>query len=145
MNKIILLLFMILCVSCNKENDIESIFITNKNEYWEFHNYCYDSNTYFQLKENGSFDAYLISDAGFDIFNNDGDLKSGPRSWSIKNDSIFVLNKGIYKIEKVTNKEILLSYCNYELKSKKCFIKLSKWVNTSKGPKLLDELDTIEK
>lgn len=147
MNKIKIIILLLLCISCSKKDEIESVFIANNNEYWQFKNYCYavSGSTYFQFKDNGTYDVYLRSYVGFDLFNDDGDLKSGPRLWSIKNDSTFVLNKGIYKIEKITNKEIILSYYHYKIKDRKCFIRLSKWVVTPKGPKLLDELENIKK
>lgn len=146
MNKIVIILLMIMSVSCNKKDKIKSFFITNKNEYWECLNYCYNSgSTYFQFKENGSYDVFLRSYVGFDLFNDDGDLISGSRPWSIKNDSTFVWDKWNYKIEKMSKNEILLSYYHYEIKNKKCYVRLSKWVNTPQGPKLLDQPDNIKK
>jgi len=143
MNKITVMLLLILAVSCSDKNETESIFITNKNEYWQYDNYC--NNTcciYFQFHENGSHDKYLRSYVGFDLFNNDGDLESGPRTWSIKTDSIFVWDKEEYKIEKISNKEILLSYYHYKINGKKCYVRLSKWVKTPQGPKPVDKLDS---
>ena len=137
---------MITCLSCSKKSEIETIFIANNNEYWEYRNYCHNTaGIYFQFRKNGSHDKYLNSYVGFDLFNNDGDLECGPRTWSIKNDSVFLWDKGIYKIEKITNKEIILSYYHYKIKEKNCFIRLSKWVDTPKGPKLLNEQDIIKK
>ena len=147
MNKIKIIILLMLCTSCNKKSEIKSVFLANKNDYWQCKDYCYPTSgsTYFQFKENGIYDRYLRSYVGFDLFNNDGDLESGPRPWSIKNDSTFVMGKGIYKIEKITNKEIILSYYHFKIKEKKCFIRLSKWVDTPKGPKLLNQQDTIKK
>ena len=146
MNKIILILFLIATVSCTKKNEIESLLVTNKNEYWECINYCYNSgSTYFQFKDNGSYNAFLRSYVGFDLFNNDGDLRNDPGTWSIKNDSTFVWDKDAYKIEKISKNEILLSYYHYEIKDKKCYVRLSKWITTPSGPKHLDHQDNIKK
>jgi len=129
---------MITCLSCSKKREIETIFIANDNEYWEYRDYCHNTaGIYFQFRENGSHDKYLRSYVGFDLFNNDGDLISGPRTYSILNDSIFVFDKQEYKIERITNEEILLSYYHYKIKERKCFLRLSKWENTPKGPKKL--------
>lgn len=138
---------MIISVSCNKKNKIESIFIANKNEYWAYKDYCYDnSGNYYQFKEDGIYDCYLgYAKEGFRLFNNDGDIVNDSRTWSVKNDSTFVWYRGSYKIEKISKKEILLSYYHHEIKDKKCYIRLSKWVNTSKGTKLLDQPNTINK
>jgi hypothetical protein len=138
MNKIIIILLLILSASCNKKKEIESIFLTNKNEYWDSKEYCYNGGgNFFQFKKDGNYDRYLLYNnyLGFRLANDDGDLKSGPRTWSIKNDSTFVWDKGVYKIEKISKKEILLSYDHYELKGVKCYVRLSKWVVTPKGPK----------
>lgn len=145
MKTIILLLA---CLSCSKKSEIEEQFVASKNDYWQYKNYCSNNGRgiYFQFKENGSYDKYLqYINEGFSLFNNDGDLQSGPRTWSIKNDSIFLLDNGTYKIEKTSKNEILLSYYHHEIKDKKCYVRLSKWVNTPKGPKLLDQPDNIKK
>lgn len=140
MNKIIIIILLLVCISCSKKKEIESAFIADKNDYWEYRDYCWNTKgIYFQFKENGSHDKYLRSYVGFDLFNNDGDLISGSRTWSIKNDSTFVFDKDEYKIEKISNTEILLSYYHYKIKDKKCFVKMSKWANTPKGPKKLVE------
>lgn len=137
---------MIVSVSCNKKNKIESIFIASKNEYWECVNYCYDSKTYFQFKDNENYDAYLLyAKEGFKLFNNDRDIVNHSRTWGIKNDSTFIWDNGSYKIEKISKNEILLSYYHHEIKDKKCYVRLSKWLNTPKGPKLLDQPDNLNK
>ncbi|MGO4772857.1 hypothetical protein ACEN2I_14440 [Flavobacterium sp. W22_SRS_FK3] len=146
MNKLIIILLTILSISCTKRDKIESVFITNNIEYWECIDYCYNSRTYFQFKDNGTIDAYLLyTKEGFRLFNNDGDLINDPGTWSIKNDSTFIWNKEVYKIEKLAKNEILLSYYHYEIKDKKCYIRLSKLIKTPKGPKRLDELNKIKK
>jgi hypothetical protein len=147
MNKIIILLLILLCISCSTKTKTELLFIADKNAYWQCKNYCYPEGggTYFQFKEIGTYDVYLRTEVGFGLFNNDGDLQSGPRTWSIKNDLVLLWDRGTYKIEKITNKQIILSYYHYKIKEKKCFVRMSKWILTPKGPKLLDELDTVKK
>lgn len=136
-------IFFLLClVSCSKEKEIDSIFITNKNEYWEYKNYHLKIHgIFFQFHKDGSYDKYLASNEGFDLFNNDGDVVSGPRTWSIKKDSIFIWNDDESKIEKITPEEIILSYKQFRTKGKKCIMKFSKWINTNQGPKPVEELN----
>lgn len=71
--RLIIFLFVLLCISCTKKSKIESIFIANKNEYWEYEDYCWGTNAiYFQFKENGTQDKYLLYiDDGFSLFNTD--------------------------------------------------------------------------
>ena len=134
-----------LSISCSKKGEIESIFIADKNEYWVHHDYCYNTGgNCYRFNENGSYDRFLRSNIGFDLFNNDGDLIRDPGTWSIKNDSTFVRDKGVFKIEKLTKNEILLSYYNHEFKGIKCFLRLSKWVQTPQGPKPVDTLDNVK-
>ena len=49
------------------------------------------------------------------------------------------------KIEKITNKEIILSYLHCQTKKKKCFIKLTKWIDGPKGPNVFKENNSSEK
>jgi hypothetical protein len=145
MNKIIITLLLILSISCSKKGEIESIFIADKNEYWVHHDYCYNTGgNCFHFNENGSCDRFLVTHKDFTLANSEGDLVNDPGTWSIKNDSTFVWDKGVFKIEKVTKKEILLSYYHYELKGIKCFVRLSKWRQTPQGPKPVDMLDNVK-
>ena len=80
----------------------------------------------FRFNKNGSYDKYLKSYTVFDLFNNDGDLLSGSRTWSLKNDSIFVWDNEEYRIEKYGTQQIRLSYYHYKKKNKKCSITLNK-------------------
>ena len=148
MNKIKIIILSLLFITCDKKNEIESVFIAHKNEYWEYRNYCNNSGRgiYFQFREGAVYDQYLqYINEGFSLFNSDGDLIFDSRSWSVKNDSTFVLDKEAYKIEKYSNKEILLSYFDSGIKDKKCFILLSKWIVTPKGPKPLNVPNNIKK
>lgn len=132
-------------ISCSKKGDIESIFIGDKNEYWVHHDYCYNSGgNCYRFNENGSCDLFLRTNVDFKLANSEGDVINDPGTWSIKNDSTFVWDKGVFKIEKLTKKEILLSYYHYELKGIKCFVRLSKWVQTPQGPKPVDTLDNVK-
>lgn len=145
MKKIIIIFLLIFSVSCSKKEEIKSIFVTDKNEYWVHHDYCYNTGgNCFRFNENDSYDRFLRSNVGFRISNNDGDLKRDPGTWFIPNDSTFVWDKGLFKIEKLTKKEILLSYYHYELKGIKCYVRLSKWKQTPQGPKPVDTLDNVK-
>lgn len=138
--KIIITLLVVLCISCNKKSKIESTFIASKKEYWAYNDYCLGTKgIYFQFRENGTHDKYLLHiDDGFSLFNTDRGGGSATRTWSIKNDSTFVFDEEEYKIEKFTEKEIFLSYYHYKIKDKKCFVKLSKWVDGPEGPRPLN-------
>jgi len=140
------MLLLILSVSCSKKNEIESIFISDKNEYWLAHDYCNNSGgNCYQFKKNGTSDLYLmfVDRPFFRLFNSDGDVINDPEPWSIKNDSTLVWHDGVYKIEKLSRREILLSYYHYDIKGRKCFVRLSKWVETPPGPRPADSLDKI--
>ena len=140
------MLLLILSVSCSKKNEIESIFICDKNEYWEHQDYCYNTGgNCYHFKKNGTCDLYLkfIDKPFFRLFNHDGDVIRDPEPWSIKNDSTLVWDEGVYKIEKLSRREILLSYYHYELKGRKCFVRLIKYIDTPQGARPLDTLDNI--
>jgi hypothetical protein len=132
-NKLTYFIILILFFSCSKKREIENIFITKKNEYWNYKDCDGGHSLYFKFNKNGSYDKYLSNPInegkGFDLFNNDGDLLSGPRSWIIKNDSTFVWDKGVYRIEVCVKDSIVLSYNrNYE-NNKKCKITFRKVID----------------
>ena len=134
------------CISCSKKKQIESIFIAGKNEYWLHQDYCYNTGgNCYKFKKNGTSDVYLmfIDKPFFRLFNSDGDVIRDPEPWSVKNDSTLVWNEGVFKIEKLSRREILLSYYHYEIKGRKCFVRLTKWVDTTQGPRPADSLDNI--
>ena len=126
-NSLVLLLLLFLIFSCSKRSEIENIFISKQNEYWDYNNDCQSHGVYFRFNKKGNYDKYnrFIND-GFELFNNDGDLLSSPRSWSIKNDSTFVWDKEEYKIEVCTKDRIILSYYHYKENNKKCKITFKK-------------------
>ncbi|WP_264535763.1 hypothetical protein [Flavobacterium sp. N1736] len=121
--------------------------MTNKNEYWQYRDYCWNTKgIYFRYNKDGSSNQYFLHiNDGFTLYDKNGTLRNGSALWSIKNDSTFVFDDLEYKIEKITNKEILLSYYNPEFKDKKCFVKLSKWIDGPEGPKPLNNQDKHEK
>lgn len=106
----------------------------------------------YKFKKNVTCDLYLIFiDKPFfrlynydGISNNEGDLMRDPGTWSIKNNSTFVWDEGIFKIEKLSKKEILLLYYRNNLKGIKCFVRLLNWVQTQRGPKPVDSLDNVK-
>ncbi|OXB05105.1 hypothetical protein B0A81_15475 [Flavobacterium plurextorum] len=140
--KIIIALFVLLSISCSKKSEIELIFIASINEYWSYKDDCLGTKgIYFQFKENGTHDKYLLHiDDGFSLFNTDMGGGNDVRTWSIKNDTTFVFDNEEYKIEKISDEEILLSYYHYKIKNKKCFVRLRKWVDGPEGPKPLDSV-----
>ncbi|WP_281322569.1 hypothetical protein [Flavobacterium aestivum] len=125
-----ILLLLVLSFSCSKKNELENIFISKQNEYWCYKDDCQGLGVYFRFNKKGDYDKYNrdIFD-GFELFNNDGDLISGPRSWSIKNDSTFVWNGEDYKIESCNTKKIILSYYHYKEKNKKCRVTFNKVID----------------
>lgn len=133
MNKIMFILIMCLLLSCNRKSEIENIFITQKNEYWNYKDCDGNYSLYFKFNKKGEYDKYLSKPLkegkGFDLFNNDGDVISAPRTWSVKNDSTLVWDKGVYKIEICVKDSIVLSYIrNYE-NNKKCKITFRKVID----------------
>ncbi|WPO80744.1 hypothetical protein [Flavobacterium sp. KACC 22761] len=140
--KIGIVLLVSFCISCSKKSEIESTFRTSENEYWKYKNYCLGTKgIYFQFKEDGSYDKYLLYiDEGFSRFNTDMGGGIDRRVWSIKDDSTFVFDNAEYHIEKISKEEVLLSYYHYKIKDKKCFISLKKLVDGPRGPKSLDSV-----
>lgn len=130
MNKFLFLFALFLFLSCSKKRENENFFITKNNEYWDYDDTCQNRNIYFRFNKNGSWNRYNkdIFD-GFEIFNRDGDLLSTQRTWSIKNDSIFVWDNEEYKIETCTKDSIILTYYHYEDKNRKCKVTLKKVID----------------
>ncbi len=126
--KSLLPLLLAIIFSCDKKHELETAFETKKNEYWKYIDACGGGRgLFFKFNKDGSYDKYnRFIDDGFELFNNDGDLISGKRTWSIKNDSIFVWDNEEYKIEKYSTQQIRLSYYHYKKKNKKCSITLNK-------------------
>jgi len=118
---------LIMFFSCSKKRELENTFITQQNEYWDYNDNCEGHGNYFRFNKDGSHDKYNgFIDGSFELFNNDGDVISGPRTWSIKDDSTFVWDKEEYKIESCNKKKIILSYYHYKEKNKKCTVILTK-------------------
>lgn len=126
-SKLLIILLLVLSFSCSKKSEIEEIFISEQNEYWSYNDDCQSHGVYFRFNKKGDYDKYnrFIND-GFELFNNDGDLKSGPRSWSVKNDSTFIWNEAKYRIESCNNQKIILMYYNSKDKNKKCRVTFKK-------------------
>ncbi|WP_343589341.1 hypothetical protein [Flavobacterium sp.] len=145
--KLIILLLALFSMSCSKKSEIESVFIANNNEYWSYKDECLGTKgIYFQFRKNGTHDKYLLNiNDGFGLFNTDMGGGNATRTWSIKNDTTFAFDFAEYKIEKISNQEILLSYYQSKIKGKKCFVTLSKWIDGPSGPKPLSPNIKIEK
>ncbi|WP_459926365.1 hypothetical protein [Flavobacterium covae] len=62
---------------------------------------------------------------GFVLYNKDTDVQEEDRTWSIKNDTIFVWRHQEYKIISYNDNEISLTYNHYKTKDI-CKIKLIK-------------------
>jgi len=126
-NKLVTLLLLSLLFSCNAKSELGNIFITDKNDYWQYKNDCGSHGVYFKFYDNGHYDKFnRFIDSGFELFNNDGDLISDKRTWSIKNDSTFIWDKGEYRIEFFNKDSVILSYTHYKEKQKKCRVTLKK-------------------
>ena len=130
MNKPVFLLIVCLLFSCTKKAELENFFISNEKEYWNYKDCDGDHSLYYKFNKKGDYDKYNrdIYD-GFELFNNDGDLISGPRTWSIKNDSTLVWDKGVYKIEVCTKDSIILSYYRNYGNFRKCKISFKKVID----------------
>ncbi len=130
MNKFIFLIIVSLLLSCKRKSEVENIFISEQNEYWNYKDCDEGHSLYFRFYEKGDYDTYLSKpmneSKGFDLFNDDGDLVSGLRTWSIKNDSTFVWDESEYKIEICTKDSIILTYFHYKEKDKKCKVTFRK-------------------
>lgn len=125
MNRIWLLILILSLFACSKDHKAESILIAHNGEYWQYENKCGSHGINFQFNADGSYDKYNhYTDKGFVLFNNDGDLISGKRSWSIVKDSILVWDNLDYKIVSITEKKIILSY--FYSKDKSCKVILIK-------------------
>lgn len=123
MINVLIICNLIIFTSCNRKRAIEQIFITKEKEYWKYKDNCQSDGIYFKFNATGDYDKYLryIND-GFTPFNDDGDLLSGRRSWSIKNDSTFVWNENECKIELLSNEKIILYYAGQENQDCRIFL-----------------------
>lgn len=131
MNKInIIFCIFLLLASCTKKEQIKNIVVSKENEYWSYKDDCESHGIYFKFHSNGSYDKYMSNpideQPGFHIFNNDGDLLSDTRTWSLKNDSTFIWDKATLKILKCNKDSILLKYNAFKDKNKECIITLLK-------------------
>lgn len=128
-NKLVILLAFFL-FSCDKKNELETVFIAKKNEYWDYKNNCGNHGVYFKFHKDGSYDKYnKYINEGFELFNNDGDLISGKRVWNIKNDSIFCWDNEEYIIKSYDTKKIILTYSHNKEKGRICSITLKKVID----------------
>ncbi len=114
--KLLIVLFIIILTSCTKKDKLEDIFITPKNQYWQFSN----TNQYdigcgsinFQFNKDGYSHRYDFSvKEGYTLLEGmAGDLIIRPKKWSIKNDSTFVWGDFTYKIVHIDHSVIVLSF-----------------------------------
>lgn len=113
MNKFCMIFLFFILLSCNKKNKSETILIATKGKYWQYQNSCGSHGVNFHFNEDGTYDKYnRFIDKGFVLFNNDDDLISGKRSWTLVNDSILKWDGLNYKIVSISEKKIILSYLN---------------------------------
>ena len=109
-NSLIIVTILCLQVSCSQKSKIEDTFINSKTDYWKYKDNCGSHGIYFKFYKDGTFDKFNRYLDGFALFNNDGDLVSGPRNWFLYNDSILAWGDAKYKVEFYSNDKIILSY-----------------------------------
>lgn len=125
--KILLISFFLILLSCDNKTQFEKSIIATEKDYWQYNDDCESHGVYFQFNEGGDYNKYnRYIDNTFELFNDDGDIIGGVRSWSMKNDSIFIWDNEEYKIEKSTDKQIVLTYYHHKEKNQKCKITLNK-------------------
>lgn len=119
--------------SCTEKNNVENIFIAQKDCYWQLNNDCaktmniYDR-CYFVFKKDGISDQYdLDLRSGFELRKDVGssDLITPIKKWELKKDSILSWEGIDYKIENFNKSLIILSYHKSEKKCKIMLIKVS--------------------
>ncbi|MFK7004693.1 hypothetical protein BWK63_04145 [Flavobacterium covae] len=122
-----LLILLLFCISCNERKSLADYITTRENEYWRWEDNCQQSSSvYFTFDKDGVFNKYLkYLKEGFVLYNKDTDVQEEDRTWSIKNDTIFVWRHQEYKIISYNDNEISLTYNHYKTKDI-CKIKLIK-------------------
>ncbi|AOZ99359.1 hypothetical protein [Flavobacterium commune] len=117
--KTINLLIMVIVLalsSCTKKSTLEDIFITPKNQYWQYSSTKqYDlscGSINFQFHKDGYSHRYKFSTKeGYTLLEGmAGDVIIRPQKWSVKNDSTFVWGHITYKIEHIDRTVIVLSF-----------------------------------
>jgi hypothetical protein len=102
-NKLIILFFVILCISCSKKSKIEDIFITSENYYWQFNSECqgaFGPSINFKFDKDGLSHQYGFSvKEGYHSVEGESVI---PEKWFIKNDSILVWGVWIIKLNILT-------------------------------------------
>lgn len=102
-------------ISCDKKNNIENIFVTPKDYYWQYS----DTRDYsigcgminFRFDKQGFSHKYDFSVKKGYILNEGlqgSDIEIIAKKWLLKNDSTFVWDGVIYKIEHIDNTVIVL-------------------------------------
>jgi hypothetical protein len=127
-NKLIILFFVILCISCSKKSKIEDTFITSENYYWQYNNECHPITglgaVNFKFDDNGlSHQFSLGADRGYVLVEGES---LAPKTWLIKNDSILSWGNLDYKINHIDRRIIILEYQDPRDKNKFCYIRLLK-------------------
>ena len=120
-NSLIILVIICIQVSCSQKSKIENTFMNSKTDFWKYEDNCGSHGIYFKFYKNGTYDKFNKYLDGFALFNNDGDLLSAARHWSIDNDSTLAWDNANYKIQFYSNNKIILNYDNGN-----CKITLSK-------------------
>lgn len=130
MKKIKLSIILVLLVlSCTKKNKLEDVFITPKNQYWQYSSTKqYDlscGSINFQFDKYGYSHRYNFSvKEGYTLLEGEAsDLIISPEKWSVKKDSTFVWGQFTYKIEHIDHTVIVLSD---SMKGQKHWIRLLK-------------------
>lgn len=114
--KLLIILLILVLSSCTKKDKLEDIFITPKNQYWQYSNTKqYDlscGSINFQFHKDGYSHRYDFSvKDGYTLLEGmAGDVLIRPQKWSVKNDSTFVWGHFTYKIEHIDRTVIVLRF-----------------------------------
>ncbi|MEE1897964.1 hypothetical protein V1389_06440 [Flavobacterium rakeshii] len=113
-NKFILVLFYIILVGCSGKTK-EDYLINGKDDYWEEYDEIQSGKMgqiYYKFYSNGTYDRYRTNlNNEYILFNDDGDLLSERRTWSVSEDSI--LKWGEHRLDIVDyNDNTIILYLN---------------------------------
>lgn len=132
--KLLLLFLLLFLFSCSKKDNLEDIFITSKDYYWQYNNSCYVEDVYsrinFKFGEDGYSHRYDFSvNEGYTLKEGGtSDIPVEPEKWHITKDSTLLWGGFKYKILHIDRTIIVLQYIDARDKKTECRIRLLKVV-----------------
>lgn len=106
-NKIFIIIFCTTLIGCSKQKSIEDVFVTEPDEYWQYHtgkNY----GSYIKFNQNNTSDYVDIEKHKLIIKKSEGDIELSPFKWFVSKDSILTWNGKKYDIVSYNDKLIIL-------------------------------------